>query len=67
MESISSERDPTLEQGKSVRRKEQQRHDELTTNPHCSPPCTTGREEVEKSGVKLSLGRERWGEGVFKF
>ena len=31
-------------------------------NPHSPSPCTTGRQEAEKSGVKLRLGRrEGWG------
>jgi len=41
--------------------------DELITTPIPRPPAPLGGEEVENSGVKLSLGRrERWGEGVFK-
>jgi len=41
--------------------------DEQTAAAIPVPPCRSG-EEVEKSGVKLSLGRrEGWGEGVLRF
>jgi len=37
-------------------------------NPYSPPPCTAQREDVEKSGMKLSLGRnEGWGKGGFSF
>ena len=66
------ERDPMLEQGKSVRSPPHEEEegaaetcDELTTTP-IPVPCTAVVEEVEESGAKLSLGRrEGWGEGVF--
>ena len=42
--------------------------DELTATPTPYPPVPLRGEEVEKLGVKLSLGRrERWGEGVIRF
>ena len=63
-----------LDQGKSVRspppeeeRAAETMCDEQTTTPIPHPPAPLRREEVENSGVKLSLGRnEAWGEGVFK-
>jgi len=42
--------------------------DEQTVTPIPRPPKLFGWEEVEKSGVKLSLGRrEGWWEGVLLF
>jgi len=38
---------------------------ELTTKPISHPLCTVWREEIEKSGTNLSLGRrEEWREGI---
>lgn len=36
------------------------RCEELTTTPFPCPPVLLGGEEVEKSGVELSLGRREW-------
>ena len=72
-------RDPTLEQGKSVRsppreesspqggRSGRDNVGRTDRNPHSHPPALLWGEEVEEeSGPKLSLGRrEGWGEGVF--
>jgi len=44
--------------------------DVLTATPIACPLCNSGwrGEEVEKLGVKLSLGRsEEWGESVLRF
>ena len=64
------ERDPTLEQGKSVKSPPpgegaaEPMWDELTAAP-IPAPCTSRGEEVEVSGAKLSPGRkEGQGEGV---
>jgi len=60
-----------LEQRKNVRRKEQQRQCVMNgPQPHSPSFCATQEEELENSGVKLSLrnleGRtEEWGEDVF--
>ena len=66
------ERDPMLEQGKSVRSPPPEEEgevetmwDELTATP-IPAPCAAGGEEAEVSGAKLSPGRkEGRGEGVF--
>jgi len=69
MEDCLPGRDPMLEQHNRARRKKQQTTcDELTAVPIPCPPCVTQREEVEKMGVKLSLGRrEGWGKDVLRF
>jgi len=61
---VSCGRDLTLEPGKSVRCPPPQEEgaadttcDELTVTPIPHPPVPLRGEEVEKSGVKLSLGR----------
>ena len=72
---VSCGRDPTLEQGKSVRSPPSEEEgaaettcDELTATSIPHPPCAAQGEEVEKSGMKLSWGRrEGWGEGVLRF
>ncbi|GAB0186393.1 EH domain-containing protein 4 [Grus japonensis] len=68
---VSCERDPMLEQGKSVMSPPPEEEGAAETtdhNPHSLSPCATGGEEVEKLGVKLSPGRrEGWGEGVLRF
>lgn len=52
-------RDSTLEQGRSVRRKEAERY---VNNSHALSPDPAGGEEREKLGVKLKLHREERGE-----
>ena len=65
-EGLSHEKNPMLEQGKSVRRKEQQM---WTVMSWLQPPPPSSfadqGQEVEKSEVKLNLRREGWGEGDF--
>jgi len=70
---VSSERNLTLQQGKSVRSPPPEKEgaaetmcDELTITPFPIPLCHSGGGGVE-TGVKLSLGRrEGWGEGVLR-
>lgn len=58
VEDCPSERDPTLEQEKTVKNKEQH-------NPHSPSTCAAGRQEVENLCGKPSPGRrEGWGEDV---
>jgi len=54
---VSRGRDPTLEQGRSVRRKERQRMcDELTTASTSHPPAQLGGEEVAKIRSEVEPG-----------
>jgi len=67
---VSHARDTTLEQGKSVRRKDRQRQrcDELIATPVPRPPVPLRGRRERKLAVKLSAGRrEGWGEDVLKF
>jgi len=61
-----------LEQGQSVRIPPPEEEgaaettcDELTVTPIPHPPAPFGKEEVESSGVKLSLGRREVCRKVF--
>jgi len=68
---VSCGRDPTLEQGQSVRSPPPEEEgaaetcDKPTTTPIPCPPC---REEVEKIRSKVKPGKwEGWGECVLSF